>query len=569
MSDLETFVDDELVPLGDALAGMEKERSRLERRAKSAAARSVAARGGVASIIVNGGSTSWRDLLLYDKEGRVRSTPGNVLRVLEGDEEFTGSLVKDTFRAKWVWQKKPPGEIDGPFPREMADSDVSYVGMWMETAHGVVPGLTTLGAQLGAYAARHSVDALRAHCESLVWDGKPRLNSWLSACLGVEDTPYTAAVGRRWLISGAARALAPGIKADCMLILEGAQGKLKSTALQVLGGPWHTDSLPTRIDDKDAVMALGGKWIVEWGEFDRFGRADQSTIKDFVSKKTDAIRPPYGRMVEEWPRRCIFAGTTNEDTYLLDATGGRRFWPVRVGDVRMDRLRRFRDQLWAEAVVAFKAFCGANGDEKHPEYVRNQWWLTREEQALQVDQVDERYMVDPWEDKLAAWAETQPFITTAEALKQLGLDAAKATQHDNRRLGKVFRRLGFSERRQSRAGTGRLAPREWRYYPGVTDGVTGVTKEDLELVTQKPSEITGVTGVTGVTKGFPRTQVRARAHDETMCDTGDTGDTSETSGEMCHQRASGFGDTASKSGDTPVQLTIAELWDNEVLRERP
>lgn len=572
MSDVVDAEVEEAVPLGDVLISIEQERNKKERRAKRAVSAALSARGlqpgrrlsdadgvaGAASVddVDVADSMAWRGLLLFDKNGKPRSTPGNVLKVLEGDEGFRGCLVKDTFRAKWMWLRRPVGaDLDGPFPREMTDGDVSYVGSWMESAHEVCASLNVLGSQLGAYAARNSVDILRDFLVSLRWDGKPRLDSWLTACLGVDDNAYTRAVGRRWLISAVARGLQPGVKADCVLILEGAQGKKKSTALQVLGGPWHTDSLPLHIDDKDAVIVLGGKWIVEWGEFDRFGKNDQSTIKDFVQKRSDTIRPPYGRIAEDWPRRCVFAATTNEDNWHLDGTGGRRWWPVRVGDVRIDRLRKYRDQLWAEAVVAFNAFLATGGVESHPDYVRNQWWLTKEEEALQVSEVEERYTADPWEHRLREFVFGRASVSSLEALKELGIEPGKAGQHDERRLAKVLKRLGL-KRQQVRVASGR----EWRYLPVTTTQNGGDTGGDTNL-----SKIGAVTTVTTVTTSSPYTGARTHAgatpvragdvvtHTQVPENTGESVTTSVTS-------TAKMPVTGAEVVVTELQMTLEDIW---------
>lgn len=548
------MTDDDEIPLVDAL-----ELARIEREAELASVERRIQRALAAARKVRGTpqglDREWRSQLLAAKDGTPKASPGNVLKVLEHDEDFAGAIVRDNFRAKWVWVRQPPGHFDGAFPRDMVESDVSYLSAWVETVHGFSPGLDLLGVQLGAYAARHSVDALRDWVLSLQWDGRERIDTWLSACCGVPDSPYARAAGRRWLISAAARALMPGCKADLMLVLEGAQGKRKSSILQVLGGEWYTDGMPLHVDDKDAVLALAGHWIVEFGELDRYGRQDQSTVKDFISRRIDKIRPPYGKMVEPWPRRAVFAGTTNDDAYLLDATGGRRFLPVRVvGEVRLDRLRRCRELLFAEAIHWLKVWQSAAGDERSEDFRRGQWWLTKEEEALQVAEVDERFMVDPWEERLASWVHGRDYVTTAEAFERLGVDHSRATPHDGKRLGRALRRLGFGDRRQVRVG----GVREWRYFTQSTERLSPMSPRPVNtVVTENPRNITAVTSVTDVTKDFS-TYAHARARNETHTFTGDTGDNGESSAKICHHSKDGHGDT----GDSVcgIQTTLDDLW---------
>jgi hypothetical protein len=152
---------------------------------------------------------------------------------------------------------------------------------------------------------------------------------------------------------GRARALTPGCRVDTMLILEGEQGLMKSTALRTLGGEWFSDA---RLDfsNKDTLLLLQGRWIIEMPELEGMNKADTSETKRFLTQHEDIFRPPYGQKLTKSPRRCIFAGTVNHETYLKDDSGNRRFWPVRVTSIDLDALARDRDQLWGEAVRLFR-----------------------------------------------------------------------------------------------------------------------------------------------------------------------------------------------------------------------
>jgi len=554
VSDVVDAYEEDMVPLGDMLAAADQERVRLERRAKRAASRSVAALGGVTRLHATGGSTAWRDWLAVDNKGKPRGTAGNVLQVLQHDEGFTGCLAKDVFKGVYLWLKKPPFQLAGPFPREVKDADIVVLCRWLEQAHEVFAGLQTVAQVMGAIADHLEVDQLRAWLDSLKWDGRPRIGDWLVRLCGVADSVYARAVGRRTLLALAARGLMPGCKADTMLVLEGPQGRRKSTVLRALAGDdWYTDSVPIHVEDKDAVLALGGKWVIEFGELDRFRRTDRSALKDFMSRLYDRIRLPFGRTPVTMARRCVFFGTTNEAAYLDDATGARRFWPVLVeGEIKVEALRRWREQLFAEAVAAIRGWELVRHNPQHPDHIAGQWWLTPDEEDAQRLEADTRQILDPWEARLAGWAETQTYLTSTEAFRQLGLDIHRATKGDQMRLGDVFRRLGFGERTLTRVGTGR----EWRFVKRV---VTTVTTSPEQVVTEKVNDSKVVTTVTTVTTIPTHTHARARPSD-----TGgvgdDSGDMPEKAQEKRHHLPSVGGDNPARGGDSLDEADIDDMW---------
>src|SRR5581483_7104435 len=193
------------------------------------------------------------------------------------------------------------------------------------------------GQAVQTAARDRPIHPVKAYLHALLWDGVQRVDTWLSAYLGAEDTEYARAVGSRWLISAVARIYRPGVKADCCLILEGPQGIKKSTALRTLAGEYFTDELAD-LGSKDAALQIRGVWIVEISELDSLARSEIASIKAFMSRTADRFRPPFGKRVVECPRQCVFAGTVNHTEYLRDETGARRFWPVLCGTIDIEAL---------------------------------------------------------------------------------------------------------------------------------------------------------------------------------------------------------------------------------------
>ena len=192
-----------------------------------------------------------------------------------------------------------------------------------------------------------------------------------------------------------------------------------------------SDSLPD-IRDKDGAQHIRGKWLVEIAELAAIGTAEAETLKSFISRQVDRYRPSYGRKEVIEPRLCVFIGTTNRSVYLKDETGARRFWPVKVGRVNVERLERARDQLFAEAVAAYRS------GEK--------WWP---DQAFEQDQIKQqqadRFESDPWEkaicDYVALLSRVQVCEVAREALKIESV--GRVGTADARRIAAVLTNQGW------------------------------------------------------------------------------------------------------------------------------
>lgn len=345
---------------------------------------------------------------------------------------------------------------------QLTDSAVSLARMALERR-----GLETVGKELVADAA-HAVARKRAYhpirdqLNAVVWDGTRRLDSWLVRYAGAEDTPYARTVGRKFMIAMVARVMKPGCKQDHTLVLSGRQGQNKSTACRVLAGPeYFSDTLPSiRGDKTDAIRHLQGKWLVELAELAPSRKSESEDLKAFLSGAVDRVRLPYAKFDEAFPRQCVFVGTTNEDQFLRDATGGRRFWPVTVTRViDVEALAAERDQLFAEAVAAFKA-----GEP---------WWLDREFEAEHAAPVQAAaYVSDSWAEDVSRWldgtvddfgGETAPReeVTVSEVLSgALGILPGRHTRADQNRAGAVLRELGWAKHHTKRGKVWRR-PEQW------------------------------------------------------------------------------------------------------------
>ena len=419
-------------------------------------------------------SNDWRKDLLFNKEQELRPVLANAITALRGAPEWDGVLWHDAFATRTVarrpppWMGRPKQWSDTPW----SDRDDALVANWLQHQGIMVP--KSIAAEAVEVVARdRDFHPVREYLNRLTWDGTSRLDTWLMRYLGAEDTPYHRAVGRRWLVSAAARIYAPGCKADCALILEGPQGIRKSSALMELASPWFTDRL-SDLSSKDAAMETRGVWIIEIAELDTMGRAAVSTIKAYMSRTQDRFRPPYGKRLVDLPRECVFAGSVNpEGGYLRDPTGGRRFWPAVCGAIDLPALKRDRDQLWAEACDRFR-----RGEP---------WWLeTQELDSLAAEAQAERYKGDAWDEPIQAYLENEieweqhglngrnayrrprpaPLhdVSVPEILERaLGIEKARWTQPDQNRVVRSLVSLGFKQCRARKGGHGENVQRERRY----------------------------------------------------------------------------------------------------------
>lgn len=322
-------------------------------------------------------------------------------------------------------------EEDREVWRELRDVDATDLSYMYFGSTGNEVSSFRVHETLRAVAYKIKYDPLKEHLLALPdWDRTPRLDSWLASCIGAEQTEYTKIVGHKWLLAAIARALSPGCKVDGVLILHGKQGVGKSTLLRDLA----TDQFFSEADfdfsrPQEAGMALRGCWIHEWAELDNMSRATHTRLKAFISETRNVFRPPYGRETIDEPRRCIFAGSSNKDDFLTDTTGNRRFWPVKVGKYDQDLFLKMRDQLLAEALLAYQA------DEM--------WWLTPEEEALAEAPRSMVEHEDPWTGPLRDFLDGRAEVTVIEALEALSVPLERVDIRAQARVAGILRRLGY------------------------------------------------------------------------------------------------------------------------------
>jgi predicted P-loop ATPase len=386
-------------------------------------------------------SVDWLGKCETDKQGKPFPNLANAMIALRSDPTVKDAFAYDEMLCA-VMLAHPIADKNAKFkPRPVTDIDISSLQEWLQLAGLSNLGKETVHQAVDLRAHECAFHPVRDYLARLKWDDTSRIDRWLTTYLGVERSSYTDRIGRMFLISMAARIFDPGCKADHMLVLEGLQGTLKSSACEILGGAYFSDNLPDVTVGKDVSQHLRGKWLIEVSEMHAMGRAEATLLKAFITRTTERYRPSYGRKEVIEPRQCVFIGTTNKSIYLRDETGGRRFWPIRTGVIDIDLLRRDRDQLFAEAVRAFRD--------------REKWWPDKDFEREHISPEQEtRFEADAWEEHIEKYLDTVAKTTVSQvAVHALGIETPRIGRAEQNRIANALERLGWS--RDKRTGSAR------------------------------------------------------------------------------------------------------------------
>lgn len=386
----------------------------------------------------------------------------NVMLALRKAPELAELLAYDRMECAAMLMRPVPATEEAGHPedfqrRPVTDNDVGAIQELLQLAGLARISKETMHQAVDLRSSQRAFHPVRDYLETLDWDGKPRVPTWLSYYLGAEPSPYTRAIGSMFLIAMMARVFEPGCKADYTLVLEGPQGIRKSTACAIIGGGWFSDSLPDVTAGKDVSQHLRGKWLIEIAEMHALSKAGNAALKSFLTRTVERYRPTYGRREAVEPRQCVFIGTQNLNTYLHDETGGRRYWPVRVTSIDTDALAHDRDQLFAEALHRYR-----EGER---------WWPDGDFEAEHIrPQQEERFEGDAWEELIRPWlnqltARCKSGIparaTVAEvAVSALGFTSDRLGTSDQRRIAACMERAGWSRGPRKHGGIRYWTPRQ-------------------------------------------------------------------------------------------------------------
>lgn len=311
-----------------------------------------------------------------DENGNIINSDKNVINILTTDKEFIGCFRRNTFSDELdvcrngTWEKK--GDT---VPRPITDDDDLQVKRFILDHYDIECKVNQIAECITHIAIGNNYNPVLDYLGSLVWDGVPRLESWMLKYFGVEDSAYYRHVAQMFFISAVRRAKRPGCQYDHVICLAGEQGIFKSTMIKAIGDPWY---LPIHLKDdlKNTVQKMQGQWFLEIPEGVSFGHKDIEELKAFITETFNRERFAYGRRIARYNRKSVFVLTINPKTigYLADPTGNRRFVPVTIKkDIDLQSIKAIKNQLFAEAAVLepdFKCFIDKNDDEVMEGYIK-------------------------------------------------------------------------------------------------------------------------------------------------------------------------------------------------------
>lgn len=392
----------------------------------------------------------YRSRLIGDENGKIKPRLNhNFLWMLRGHPSTRGLFAWNEMATDVFVMARPPWDkTDGLWrARPLLEADIYASMTWLE-CEGLLPRKTDVRDAIKNIAGFTRYNPVSDYLRQLHWDGCPRLQggAWESDTVPPLSTEYLgsppdAIFGTfvmKWHIAAVARVFQPGVKADAMVIFESPQGRFKSTYLRKMatidGHEYFADSLGD-ITNANSIMLLQGTWIVEVAELSGFDRKEVNAIKAWLSRTTDRYVPKYEGQPREVPRNYIVAGTHNPSGhgYLKDPTGARRFWPVPITSVDLDRVERDRDQIWAEAVTLFRAGV--------------RWWLSPEEERAADDLTWDRRIEDPWGAKIEETVKGLQSVTLGAVIAALGVPVAQQSELTTKRISEHLKSAGYSQGR--------------------------------------------------------------------------------------------------------------------------
>ena len=318
--------------------------------------------------------SAWLRELERTDTDTIKATPPNIALIVANDHRLRGIIGYNEFTNEIVARKPFDHLMQSMYElpiRDAVNGDLwsdehdGNLALFLATApkgrdggYGFKPAKAVLELAVLSAAKNNAFHPVRDYLRAQRWDGMTRADSVFCRYLGAPDEPYYREICRVFLVAAVARVMSPGCKFDFSVILEGLEGKRKSTFIRILAKDWFGELNADFHDRKAVVEQMQGVWIAELPELAAMNRtgATANDAKAFLSAQEDRVRLAYARRAGVYRRQCVFMGSTNEPTYLTADFGNRRYWPMpcSVETIDTEGLAREVDQVWAETVVLWR-----------------------------------------------------------------------------------------------------------------------------------------------------------------------------------------------------------------------
>lgn len=406
----------------------------------------------------------WKSMFQLTDKGKLENIPYNYYIAIKYDPDFYGGPIYDSFKGQNMYHFDTVGRYVEEL-QKTTDEHTSFIYKRISTKYRIGTKAPYVRQMLTAIGQENKIDSALEYFDSLTWDGQPRLENFLINCVGVEDSDYSRLLTKKQFVAIVARQYEPGKKKDEALILSGLQGIGKSLFLSQVcpHEDWFVDKIKN-LDSKDVVMDIAGKIIGEFSELSGLSKAEVETVRNFLSAQKDTIRKPYGHDSDDYKRRIVFFGTTNDTEILNDPAGNRRFWVLQCRRKITDFvavlkwIEENRDQLWAEAVYYYKQGYSIyltpeekklveEGNKKFV-YVDERIGLI--EKFIEMEFPDDWYKWDTYQQReyfnaLGGWDGKikEEFCVSEIAEIALGSDLSKMKRSDFRTIATLMRQAGL------------------------------------------------------------------------------------------------------------------------------
>lgn len=413
---------------------------------------------------------------------KVLKTILNLIVYFKIDDNLVDLFHYNEFNASFEYAKDfcwPEHTKIIPKGKRVEDEDIVFIQYYL--AHNKRFEISTdkIRNAILEIADRRLYHPVKEYLNSLKWDGKNRLDTWLIKACEAEDNVYVRQIGRKWLTAAVTRIYSPGTKFDSVLVLEGKENIGKSTLLRTLGDPWFTDSVSLLQKEADIVAKMIGNWIIELAEMHGIRKQESEFIKGFISCQIDEQRLAFRRDPKKYPRQSVFAGTSNNMAYLLDPEGNRRFWPVNCNKINIQWVKENRDQLFAEAKNIYDKGIYPNNPEGE------KLFLVGEALEISIKQQKMRLGTDEViEDSIQQFLLGRNEVTMREILVEcFGYDKKDLTNRPmSMVIGRVLKKLNF-EKKERRASDGSI----FKYVREIVT-TQALSEDDLEEIKEKAIE---------------------------------------------------------------------------------